>query len=388
MDDLTAPLGLAPTTKPRSLTARWALAVGSVVGVAAVVIAWAVLIHDPGGSDPVAVAPVGKGPASATGADRTGSIRKTADSITQPAPPAEKPGLVEITPVGGLTELGNGVTITDPNAPPAVQLAAAPDESLIEDGPYGPLPKIGDDGSRPMQVYARPPDEGAPRAAIRIAIVVGGIGIAESGTASAIRDLPGAVTLAFAPYGKDLAGTLADARQAGHEILLQIPLEPYGYPRNDPGPHTLTVAAKTKENLDRLHWLMSRITTYVGVTNYLGARFTSEADKLEPVLDEIGQRGLLYLDDGSSGTSRADKLSDGVVPFGRADVVLDADTDAAAVDARLKQLEAIARERGYAIGSATAFPVTIERIAAFAKDAVDHGIAIVPITALVQSGRT
>jgi polysaccharide deacetylase 2 family uncharacterized protein YibQ len=239
-----------------------------------------------------------------------------------------------------------------------------------------------------MQVYARPPDEGAPRAAIRIAIVVGGIGIAEGGTAAAIRDLPGAVTLAFAPYGKNLAAILADARQAGHEILLQIPLEPYGYPRNDPGPRTLTVAARTKENIDRLHWLMSRLTTYVGVTNYLGARFTSEADKLEPVLDEIGRRGLLYLDDGSSGASKADELSDGIVPFGRADIVIDADTAPAAIDARLKQLEAIARERGYAIGSASAFPETIERIGAFAKDAADHGITLVPITALIQAGRT
>jgi polysaccharide deacetylase 2 family uncharacterized protein YibQ len=133
---------------------------------------------------------------------------------------------------------------------------------------------------------------------------------------------------------------------------------------------------------------MSRITNYVGVTNYLGARFTSVADKLEPVLDEIGRRGLLYLDDGSSGASRADKLSQGIVPFGRADVVLDTESDAASIDARLKQLEAIARERGYAIGSATAFPRTIERIAEFTRRAADHGIAIVPVTALIQAGRT
>jgi polysaccharide deacetylase 2 family uncharacterized protein YibQ len=386
MDDLTAPLGLAPPKKTKVRAARLVLAAGMAVGIVGIAVAWTVLTYDPRGSTPVAVAPVGKQPVASD--EKTGSIRRTAESIEPTAPATDQSGLVEITPVGKLTEVGNGVTITDPNAPAAIQLAAAPEEALIEEGPYGPLPKIGDDGTRPMQAYARPAGDDAVAGAPRIAIVVGGIGIAEGGTAAAIRDLPGPVTLAFAPYGKDMAGILADARQSGHEILLQIPLEPYGYPRNDPGPRTLTVAAKTKENIDRLRWLMSRITTYVGVTNYLGARFTSDADKLEPVLDEIGRRGLLYLDDGSSGASLADKLSEGVVPFGRADVILDADTDPTAIDARLKQLEAIARERGYAIGSATAFPETIERIAAFAKDAAEHGVALVPVSALIQSGRT
>jgi polysaccharide deacetylase 2 family uncharacterized protein YibQ len=133
---------------------------------------------------------------------------------------------------------------------------------------------------------------------------------------------------------------------------------------------------------------MSRITTYVGVVNYLGARFTGDADKLKPVMDEIGSRGLLYLDDGSSVQSRADQLAPGVVPFGRADVVLDPITEAAPIDARLQQLVAIAKERGYAIGAASAFPVTIERVAAFAKAAADRGIDIVPVTALIQTGRT
>ncbi|MEO8668764.1 MAG: divergent polysaccharide deacetylase family protein [Bauldia sp.] len=383
MDDLTAPLGLAPSKKLKNGLSRLLMGGGAALVVAAVAVGWAVLIHDPRGSAPVAVAPVGKGPS-----DQTGSIRQGAGSGSQPAPADDGPGLVEITPAGELTDLGNGVTITDPNQEPALQLASAPNQDLIEEGPYGPLPRIGASGERPMQAYARPLDPGAAAGTIRIAIVVGGIGLGDSGTEAAIRDLPGAVTLAFAPYGENLAAAVGKARGAGHEILLQVPLEPYGYPRNDPGPHTLTVAAKTGQNLDRLHWLMSRITTYVGVVNYLGARFTSEAEKLEPVLDEVGRRGLLYLDDGSSGASRADKLAADIVPFARADVILDAESEAGPIDARLKQLEAIARERGYAIGFATAFPVSIGRIAAYAKSAADRGIVLVPITALVQQGRT
>jgi polysaccharide deacetylase 2 family uncharacterized protein YibQ len=384
MDDLTAPLGLASRKKPVRRLPRLAAVAGAAGLVAVIAVGWALLIRDPRGNEPVAVAPVTAGPHD----DQTASISKGGTDRTSLPPAEDGAGLVEITPVGALTELGNGVTITDPNAEPAVELAAAPSRDLIEDGRYGPLPRIGDGGERAMQVYARPVDQAVAAGAPRIAIVVGGVGVSESSTAAAIADLPGPVVLAFAPYGENLAVAVGKARAAGHEILLQIPLEPYGYPRNDPGPHTLTVAAKTEQNIDRLHWLMSRITTYVGVVNYLGARFTSDADKLEPVLDEIGRRGLLYLDDGSSGASRADKLATNLVPFARADVVLDVETEAAPIDARLKQLEAIARERGWAIGSATAFPLTIERIAAFTKSAADRGVAIVPVTALVQSGRT
>jgi polysaccharide deacetylase 2 family uncharacterized protein YibQ len=383
MDDLSAPLGLGPAKQAHSRTRRLAVIAGAAVLVVAGTVVWALLVRDPTGGQPVAVAPVGK-PAPA--ADRTGSIGLTEK---KPAGAAEESsgGLVEITPAGGLTELGNGVVLRDPTGDSGTQLAALPDQNLVEEGPYGPLPRVGGDGREPMTAYARAVDEEAVAGKPRIAIVIGGLGIAENGTRAAI-DLPADITLAVAPYGDNVPGVVAEARQAGHELLLQVPLEPYGYPRNDPGPRTLTVAASDKENADSLAWLLSRATTYVGVTNYLGARFTSVPEKMEPFLAEIGGRGLLYLDDGSSGSSRADKLSPGLVPFGRADVVLDAETEAGPIDARLKQLEAIARKRGYAIGSASAFPVSVERIAAFIKDAADRGIAIVPVTALIKPDRS
>jgi polysaccharide deacetylase 2 family uncharacterized protein YibQ len=100
-------------------------------------------------------------------------------------------------------------------------------------------------------------------------------------------------------------------------------------------------------------------------------------------MEEIGGRGLLYLDDGSSARSKAAAVAGSAVPFLRADMVLDADLNAAAIDARLRQLQAIARERGYAVATATAFPVSIERIAAFVRAAEDRGIFIVPVSALV-----
>jgi uncharacterized protein len=62
--------------------------------------------------------------------------------------------------------------------------------------------------------------------------------------------------------------------------------------------------------------------------------------------------------------------------------VLDAAPTEAAIDAALARLEAIARERGSAIGMATALPVSIDRIAHWTKAAHGRGIILVPVSAL------
>ena len=375
-DDLTKPLGLSPPRRPRGRP-PWPAIAAAVVVLAVVVggIAAGWWLLRPAPSGPTATAAIDQPAATAPAAtpSRTDANGRAPAAAT----------LTEVKPTGSLSEVGK-VVIHDPSQPAALSLAAEPVAALVENSPYGPLPRIAADGTRPLDAYARPPEVASGTA--RVAIVIGGVGIDADGSSQAIA-LPGPVTLALAPYGSDLKTTVADARAAGHELLLQIPLEPFNYPSTDPGPHTLTVNAPAAENIDRLHWLMSRFTNYVGVVNYLGARFTGEADALTPVLAEVGHRGLLYLDDGSSARSQAVALA-GNTPVLRADMVLDADLTPAAIDEKLNQLRAIARQRGYAIATGSAFSVTIDRVAAFAKAAADRGVAIVPLSSLVAASRS
>jgi uncharacterized protein len=380
-DDLTKPLGLKKPARRDGRLRLLGLAAIGLAGIAVVGTALFVFVGDYG-RDGEAIATIDGGQPGLANGSRSPANGTAATNPSARSRP-EGIGLTEIIPDGAISEVGaDTIIITDAGGTDAMHLAAAPAEELAEDSDFGVLPKIGPNGERPMDAYARPadPEPGARR----IAIVVGGVGIGQDGTDAAIEKLPGTITLALAPYGQDLPQTVARARAAGHEVLLQIPLEPYGYPNNDPGPHTLTVAASEDENIERLHWLMGRATTYVGVANYLGARFTSDEAALEPVMTEIGDRGLLYFDDGSSGMSRADRLAKGRTPFIRADAVVDAETEASAIDARLAEIEAIARQRGYAIAAATAFPVSIDRIAEFVKTSAERGIEIVPLTALVD----
>ena len=75
-----------------------------------------------------------------------------------------------------------------------------------------------------MDVYARPFDRNDPRP--KIAIIVGGLGLGEAVTQAAVDRLPPGVTLAFTPYGSSLQGLVSTARAKGHEVLLEVPMEP------------------------------------------------------------------------------------------------------------------------------------------------------------------
>jgi len=215
----------------------------------------------------------------------------------------------------------------------------------------------------------------------RIAIVIAGLGTSATTTAEATSKLPGAVTFAFSPYASDVARQVAQARAEGHEVLLQVPMEPFDFPDNDPGPQTLLTSLLADQNLDRLFWLMSRFQGYVGVINVMGNRFTSSERSFTPILNEITKRGLIYVDDGSSPRSLASQLAGAnSLPFAKAEVVLDAVPTQATIDRSLTRLEALARERGMAVGVASATPGAIERIAQWAKGAEGRGLVLVPIT--------
>jgi hypothetical protein len=266
-------------------------------------------------------------------------------------------------------------------------LVTTPVARITDKGKYGPLPKIGQDGARPLDVYARPAPN-RPSSTPRVVIVVGGMGLSQTGTQEAIRLLPPEVTLAFAPYGGSLDRWMQKARQDGHEVLLQLPMEPFDYPDNDPGPHTLLTTLPPAENLDRLQFLLSRMTNYVGVTNFMGAKFTANESNLGPVLKELAARGVMFLDDGSSGRSQSEPAARAAkAPYARADLVIDATPTDEAITARLGQLEGLARSKGLAIGTASALPLTLRRLADWTKALDGRGILVVPASAAARDGQ-
>ena len=222
-----------------------------------------------------------------------------------------------------------------------------------------------------------------------ISIVVAGLGVGAAKTTDAIMKLPPAVTLAFTPYGSDPAKLAERARAQRHEILLQIPMEPFDYPDNDPGPQTLLTSLAPEQNLERLYWHLSRFQGYAGIANFMGARFVVTDAVMQPIVREAAKRGLGYLDDGLAPRSVAPTLAAGqAMPFAKADLSIDAVPTSVEIDRALAKLENLAKERGTAIGIASALPISIERIGVWIKALESHGIMLVPLTTAMLKSKS
>ncbi|KQN73790.1 hypothetical protein ASE94_05960 [Devosia sp. Leaf64] len=267
---------------------------------------------------------------------------------------------------------------------------ATPDASgivpdLSEETANGPIPRMSGTGETPYAAYRHPFDAASVGNGPRVALIVTGLGINEQGSLDAIGQLPDFVTLAFAPYGKGLANTVAAARNGGHEVMLEVPLEPFDFPQNDPGPHTLLTGEAPRENLDKLFWLMARFGGYFGVINNMGARFTASAGDFGPIMEELGARGIGYIDDGSSNRSVSEQLAHAnKVPFARANLLIDANPARTSILSALASLETEALENGSAIGIVSALPISIQAISEWSASLDGKGIALVPASALMQ----
>lgn len=265
--------------------------------------------------------------------------------------------------------------------------AVISEPELIEMSVDGPLPKIARDGRTPMSVYARRTDKSDPRP--KIALIVGGLGMSQSVSQLAVDGLPAGVTLSFSPYGSSLQGMVSAARANGHEVLLEVPLEPFDYPNNDPGQNTLLAAAPTKDNIARVQWVMSRVTGYAGLMNSQGSKFLSSATDAQMLLEQTHRRGLYFIDNGQSDQSNARDAARAVgISFARADKSIDAAPAKDAIDAELAALEKVAIQRGSALGVSGAYPVTIERVKAWSLTLEQKGLALVPVSALVVADKT
>jgi polysaccharide deacetylase 2 family uncharacterized protein YibQ len=399
-DDLNAPLGQGKQRKLPALPIAMPQLLAGLLGLSGLlVVIWAAFVHDPLGGEPMAlVATKSPGPAKADGDGREhsrydGPAANTPEAKTAAAAEAAKatappPGSKTITIIDGSS--GKSQEVVIPGSSSGLVPKTPGEPKLLETTRHGPIPKIAADGARASTVFAHPRELPPNRKdSPRIAIVIGGLGISASGTADALTRLPAPVTFAVAPYGADLQKLAENARAENHEVLLQVPMEPFDYPDNDPGPQTLLTSLSADQNIDRLHWLMSRFQGYVGVASYMGARFAASEAALAPVLRDTAKRGLIYVDDGASPRSVAGQIAGSHnLPFVKTDIVLDAVPTPVEIDRALARLEMAARDNGAAVGRATAQPGTIARIAEWAKKVESRGFLLVPISMVAVKAKS
>ncbi|GAB5468984.1 MAG: hypothetical protein Kilf2KO_20140 [Rhodospirillales bacterium] len=220
----------------------------------------------------------------------------------------------------------------------------------------------------------------------KIAIVLDDLGPNKARSRRAAA-LPGPLTLAYLPYAEELPALTAAARGRGHELLIHMPMEPQNLAGNNPGRNALLTSLKPPELERRLQWALGRFPGYVGINNHMGSAFTADLTGMTQVMEQLSERGLLFLDSVTSAASKGTKAAKavGVPTIGR-DIFLDhGGDDSGLVLKQLAKLEALAKRQGYAIAIGHPHDGTLTALQLWIPDALARGFVLVPISALVEA---
>ncbi|MBF0560405.1 MAG: divergent polysaccharide deacetylase family protein [Alphaproteobacteria bacterium] len=271
-----------------------------------------------------------------------------------------------------------------PKPPKSEPLVPAPLADLVNKTDRGLLPVVSGEGKQPWKAYARPFSGSSRRP--RVAIIITELGLQREATEAAIERLPADVTLSFSPYADGLKRWIERARERGHEVMLDMPMEPNNFPIQDPGSYGLLTVLSPQENIERLETVLGRCTGYTGIVAYMGSRFLTKPTHFLPVLMALADRGLIYVDNGVTGSG---VIVGGAPPnlnYAMVNLVIDERPFAAAINARLDYLANLAKTSKRAVGTASAYPVTMDRMVVWIASLEGKGISIAPLSALVQLG--
>ncbi|MFN3827487.1 MAG: divergent polysaccharide deacetylase family protein [Micavibrio sp.] len=260
-------------------------------------------------------------------------------------------------------------------------LCIAPVDGLYEDSKDGRLPAVRDDGLTSFKAYKKPFVNKDNKPVISIAIM--DIGLSGKISESAIKSLPPEISLIISPYADGPDTWTNEARNAGHEVWLSLPMESETYPQTDSGPHTLLIGAPERENQEKLDWIMSRSVGYVGLVPTYQRTFMNSPNDARPVLGTIFKRGIGLIDDTRDQNTVAEMTALSMsAPYSNIDIWIDKpENTPETIKASLKKLEDIAKEQGLAAGIITPNVTSFREVQLWIESLKDKGIVLAPLSA-------
>lgn len=328
----------------------------------------------PKGSNPTAAIDALGNPIGGQNANQLAGANQPAPT-PEPVQPAERIASVQIgTP---RTIMIDGKPIAS-GAFPTAALPRAPFDDISRRGPYGIIPTISSTGNKAVTSYARSytPTPGTNP----VAIVIGGLGIDRNLTRRIINETPAEVTLAFAAHTNGLQTWIHQARERGHEVMLELPMEGLDFNPAEPGAdRALKSNVSAAENIRNLDWLMSRATGYFAVTNYSGDQVVAQSDAMSPILAHLGDAGLGFVYDGSSSAHSMQSLAvSSNLPFNQAYNIIDSNTDIALIRSELGRLETVAKAGSPQLGIGFALPETLIAVKSWTASLEASGLELAP----------
>jgi polysaccharide deacetylase 2 family uncharacterized protein YibQ len=218
-----------------------------------------------------------------------------------------------------------------------------------------------------------------------IAIVIDDMGLDRRHSTQMVA-MTAPVTLAFMPYAPQIEAQAKQAYAAGHELIVHMPMEPEDLAHNNPGPNALLLKNGTEINVQRLDKNLAAFDGYMGVNNHMGSAFTMSRAAVEPVLQDLKNRGLWFLDSKTDARSVAATVAGELgLPYASRDIFLDNVNSKQAVLNQLRQLEQVARRKGYAIAIGHPKEGTVAALAEWIPQIQQRNFTLVPLSTIIQA---
>ena len=215
-----------------------------------------------------------------------------------------------------------------------------------------------------------------------IAVVIDDMGIAKKRTADIIS-LSAPLTAAFLSYGTDLDAQVAAAKEAGMEIMLHAPMEPYS--KVDIAPDVLSTHMSTEEVQKRLKDMLSKFPGIKGINNHMGSKFTEDKERMQAVMEVLREEGLFFLDSKTTAKSVGKETAqEQGVSYASRNVFIDNENKVEYIQKQLGIAEKIARRNGYAIAIGHPKSGTYEALKQWLKSLPEKKIKILPLSDIVK----
>ncbi|MEM7650805.1 MAG: divergent polysaccharide deacetylase family protein [Pseudomonadota bacterium] len=269
---------------------------------------------------------------------------------------------------------------------------------------YGPFPLSTEDQEAIAAAYAVPeviepaakpsPAKIAPEYAPvkvqgspKIAIIIDDMGVDRKRSFKTI-DIDAPLTLAFLPYATDLDGITQKALEAGHELMIHMPMQATTNPVSL-GPIALKTGMSEDDVKANMQAAFESFDGYVGVNNHMGSKVTQDEQIMDWAMETLKGKNLYFIDSKTIGSSVAAKMSRANgLPTAVRDVFLDHENTAEFVMGALRKLERVAVKNGYAIAIGHPKDVTINGLKQWLPDAQARGFEIVHASKLVGRPKT
>lgn len=223
------------------------------------------------------------------------------------------------------------------------------------------------------------------RRAGKIAIVIDDFGHTSQRLVNRFCQLPFRLTLAVLPNEGQADAIAERALAAGHEVLVHLPMEPDGYPENDPGPDAVMV----DQDADEIRWRVRRAIDHVpgavGLNNHMGSRATADSRVMALVLEEVSRHPLFFLDSRTTPESKAWKMAqEAGIPSVQRDLFIDPLEEVTSVEENLWELAELAARNGHAVGVGHDRQQTLSALEYVLPRLERRGFRFVPVSQLAR----